>query len=84
MDDVFGFFLAAWEQYPWATAAVAAGLALLAFLRPKEFGKLLLAVGALAAVIYVVMFVIDTVRIGSEGREQLTRDPHVQVEPGER
>jgi len=84
METIAGFLDSAWDQHPWAVAAGAAGLALLAFLRPKECGKLLLAAGVIAAVIYVVMFVIDTVRIGSEGREQLIRDPHVQVEPGER
>jgi len=84
MESLRSFVVSLWEQYPWAVIAFGVALAALALVRPKEFGKLLLAAGVIVAVIYVISVLLDVLQSGTEGREKLTRDPNVSVEPGSR
>jgi len=84
MESLKSFVLSFWDQYPWVVIGIVVALGGLALVRPKEFGKLLLAAGVIVAVIYVVSMLLDVLQSGTEGREKLIRDPNVSVEPGSR
>lgn len=59
------------RQYTLLAVVLAAAVALFALARPKEFGKLLLVVGFLAAVLYVLSLIGGTMETGIKEKDQM-------------